>query len=86
QPETVSIHGRATRRANAATGHPSILLPRVTSSDEGDEARRLIDRAGREVEEVIGYAIPKPGVGSMLDVPSRVCMLPQLANRSDVIS
>jgi phosphotransferase system enzyme I (PtsP) len=30
----------------------------VTSLDEVDEARRLIDRASREVEEMIGYAIP----------------------------
>ncbi len=44
-------------RANAATGNLSILLPMVTSIDEVDEARRLIERAGREVEEMIGYAI-----------------------------
>jgi phosphotransferase system enzyme I (PtsP) len=37
-------------RANAATGNLSILLPMVTSIDEVDEARRLIERAGREVE------------------------------------
>lgn len=34
-------------RANAATGNLSILLPMVTSIDEVDEARRLIERAGR---------------------------------------
>jgi hypothetical protein len=32
----------------------------VTSLEEVDEARRLIDRASREVEEMIGYAIPRP--------------------------
>ncbi len=47
-------------RANAATGNLSILLPMVTSLEEVDEARRLIDRASREVEEMIGYAIPRP--------------------------
>ncbi len=50
-------------RANAATGNLSILLPMVTSIDEIDESRRLIERAGREVEEMIGYAIPKRGSG-----------------------
>ncbi len=54
--------------------------------DEVDEARRLIERAGREVEEMIGYAIPKPRIGVMLEVPSMVFMLPQLANRVDFIS
>ncbi|MCV5949619.1 phosphoenolpyruvate-protein phosphotransferase PtsP, partial [Escherichia coli] len=63
-----------------------ILLPMVTSLEEVDEARRLIDRASREVEEMIGYAIPRPRLGVMLEVPSMVFMLPQLASRIDFIS
>ena len=86
QPEIFLIQVRAMLRANAATGNLSILLPMVTSIDEIDEARRLIERAGREVEEMIGYAIPKPRIGVMLEVPSMVFMLPQLANRVDFIS
>lgn len=58
----------------------------VTSIDEVDETRRLIERAGREVEEMIGYAIPKPRIGIMLEVPSMIFMLPHLANRIDFIS
>ncbi|EPR6723951.1 phosphoenolpyruvate--protein phosphotransferase [Salmonella enterica subsp. enterica serovar Dublin] len=86
QPEIFLIQVRAMLRANAATGNLSILLPMVTSIDEVDEARRLIERAGREVEEMIGYAIPKPRIGIMLEVPSMVFMLPHLANRIDFIS
>ena len=86
QPEIFLIQVRAMLRANAATGNLSILLPMVTSLDEVDEARRLIERAGREVEEMIGYAIPKPRIGVMLEVPSMVFMLPQLAARVDFIS
>ena len=86
QPEIFLIQVRAMLRANAATGNLSILLPMVTSIDEIDEAKRLIERAGREVEEMIGYAIPKPRIGVMLEVPSMVFMLPQLANRVDFIS
>lgn len=81
QPEIFLVQVRAMLRANAATGNLSILLPMVTSLDEVDEARRLIDRASREVEEMIGYAIPRPRLGVMLEVPSMVFMLPQLANR-----
>ena len=86
QPEIFLIQVRAMLRANAATGNLSILLPMVTSLEEVDEARRLIDRASREVEEMIGYAIPRPRLGVMLEVPSMVFMLPQLANRVDFIS
>lgn len=86
QPEIFLVQVRAMLRANAATGNLSILLPMITSLEEVDEARRLIDRAGREVEEMIGYAIPKPHLGIMLEVPSMVFMLPNLANRIDFIS
>ncbi|WP_218802652.1 phosphoenolpyruvate--protein phosphotransferase [Klebsiella quasipneumoniae] len=86
QPEIFLIQVRAMLRANAATGNLSILLPMVTSLEEVDEARRLIDRASREVEEMIGYAIPRPCLGVMLEVPSMVFMLPQLASRIDFIS
>jgi len=86
QPEIFLIQVRAMLRANAATGNLSILLPMVTSLDEVDEARRLIDRASREVEEMIGYAIPRPRLDVMLEVPSMVFMLPNLASRVDFIS
>ncbi|HBV6660374.1 TPA: phosphoenolpyruvate--protein phosphotransferase [Klebsiella pneumoniae] len=86
QPEIFLIQVRAMLRANAATGNLSILLPMVTSLEEVDEARRLIDRASREVEEMIGYAIPRPRLGVMLEVPSMVFMLTQLASRIDFIS
>ncbi|SWD90767.1 phosphoenolpyruvate--protein phosphotransferase [Klebsiella pneumoniae] len=86
QPEIFLIQVRAMLRANAATGNLSILLPMVTSLEEVDEARRLIDRASREVEEMIVYAIPRPRLGVMLEVPSMVFMLPQLASRIDFIS
>lgn len=86
QPEIFLIQVRAMLRANAATGNLSILLPMVTSLEEVDEARRLIDRASREVEEMIGYAIPRARLGVMLEVPSMVFMLPQLASRIDFIS
>lgn len=86
QPEIFLIQVRAMLRANAATGNLSILLPMVTSLDEVDEARRLIDRASREVEEMIGYAIPRPRIGVMLEVPSMVFMLAQLSSRVDFIS
>ncbi|EQA3418329.1 phosphoenolpyruvate--protein phosphotransferase [Cronobacter dublinensis] len=86
QPEIFLIQVRAMLRANAATGNLSILLPMITSIDEVDEARRLIDRAGREMEEMLGYEIPKPRLGVMVEVPSMLFMLTHLARRIDFIS
>lgn len=86
QPEIFLVQVRAMLRANAATGNLSILLPMITSIDEIDEARRLIDRAGREVEEVLGYELPKPRIGVMVEVPSMVFMMGHLASRVDFIS
>lgn len=86
QPEIFLVQVRAMLRANAATGNLSILLPMITSIDEIDEARRLIDRAGREVEEVLGYELPKLRIGVMIEVPSMVFMMGHLASRVDFIS
>lgn len=86
QPEIFLIQIRAMLRANAATGNLSILLPMITSIDEIDDARRLIDRAGREVEEELGYQLPELRLGVMVEVPSMVFMLGHLAGRVDFIS
>lgn len=86
QPEIFLIQVRAMLRANAATGNLGILLPMVTSLEEIDEARRLIDRAGREVEEQLGYELPPTRLGVMIEVPSMIFMLSALAGRVDFIS
>lgn len=86
QPEIFLIQVRAMMRANAATGNLSILLPMVTNIDEIDEAKRLIERAAREVEEMIGYDIPRPRIGIMLEVPSMLFLLSHLTSRVDFIS
>lgn len=80
------IQVRALLRANVSTGNLSILLPMITSIEEIDEAKRLIDCAVREVEEVLGYEIPKPKIGVMLEVPSMIFLIPSLGTRLDFIS
>lgn len=86
QPEIFLIQVRAMLRANAGTGNLGILLPMNTSIEEVDEAKRLIDRAGREVEEMLGYVLPQPRLGVMIEVPSMIFMLPYLTSRVDFIS
>ncbi|MDN0112346.1 phosphoenolpyruvate--protein phosphotransferase [Yersinia mollaretii] len=86
QPEIFLIQVRAMLRANASTGNLGILLPMITSLEEVDEAKRLIDRAGREVQEVLGYELPQPKLGVMIEVPAMIFMLPYLKSRVDFIS
>ncbi|MEM6162143.1 phosphoenolpyruvate--protein phosphotransferase [Erwinia sp. P6884] len=86
QPEIFMVQLRAMLRANVASNNLSILLPMITGIEEIDEAKRLIDRAALEVEEMLGYAIPRPRIGVMIEVPSMIFMMGHLAQRVDFIS
>lgn len=86
QPEIFMIQVRAMLRANVASGNLSILLPMISHIDEIDEAIRLIRRAEREVEEMLGYIIPKPRIGVMIEVPSMLFMIQHLQSRIDFVS
>ncbi|CPR14048.1 phosphoenolpyruvate--protein phosphotransferase [Brenneria goodwinii] len=86
QPEIFLIQIRAMLRANARTGNLNILLPMVSSLDEIDEARRLIDQAAGEVEDLMGFPLPKPRIGIMIEVPSMIFLLSHLASRVDFVS
>lgn len=86
QPEIFLIQVRAMLRANAESGNLRILLPMVSSLDEVDEANRLIARAVEEVRELIGRELPVPRIGVMIEVPSMLFLLSQLASRVDFVS
>ncbi|KLU17027.1 MULTISPECIES: phosphoenolpyruvate--protein phosphotransferase [Xenorhabdus] len=86
QPEIFLIQLRAMLKANAQTGNLKILLPMVTSIEEIDEARKLIERAKIEVEQTLAETITMPQVGIMLEVPSAIFLLPQLKKRIDFVS
>lgn len=72
QPEIFLIQIRAMLRANAHSGNLHILLPMVSSLDEIDESRRLIDQAAGEVAEQLGSLQPRPRIGIMIEVPSMI--------------
>ncbi|MBE8597503.1 phosphoenolpyruvate--protein phosphotransferase [Xenorhabdus sp. BG5] len=86
QPEIFLIQLRAMLKANAQTGNLKILLPMVTSIEEIDEARKLIERAKVEVEQMLAETITMPQIGIMLEVPSTLFLLPQLKQRIDFVS
>lgn len=86
QPEIFLIQLRAMLKANAQAGNLKILLPMVTSIEEIDEARKLIERAKIEVEQMLAETITMPQIGIMLEVPSTLFLLPQLKQRIDFVS
>ncbi|MCK9780697.1 MULTISPECIES: phosphoenolpyruvate--protein phosphotransferase [Enterobacterales] len=86
QPEIFLIQLRAMLKANLEFKNLKILLPMVTSIDEIDEARTLLLRACDEVSRELKCECVTPPLGIMLEVPSLVFMLSQLANRVDFIS
>lgn len=86
QPEIFLIQLRAMLKANLEFKNLKILLPMVTSIDEIEEAKALLLRAYAEVSREMKCECILPPVGIMLEVPSLVFMLPQLAHRVDFIS
>ena len=86
QPEIFLIQLRAMLKANLEFKNLKILLPMVTSIDEIEEAKALLLRACAEVSREMKCECTLPPVGIMLEVPSLVFMLPQLAHRVDFIS
>lgn len=84
-PEIFLVQIRAMLRANEGLGNLRIMLPMVTSVSEVDEANSLLDRALNELQEE-GYAVERPLVGVMIEVPAAVYQLRRFAKRVDFIS
>ncbi len=72
---------------HSASGHPlDVMFPFITQVRELDECRKLLamelERARQE-----GFQPPKPiRIGTMIEVPSLLWQLPQLAGRVDFVS
>lgn len=76
---------RAMLRANARYGNLQLLLPMISGCKEVDDARELMERAhGELVHE--GKAARRPPLGVMLEVPSAIFQIGDLAKRVDFFS
>lgn len=84
-PEIFLVQVRAMLRAGEGLGNLRIMLPMVTSVHEVDEAIRQIDRALAELRDE-GFAIERPQVGVMVEVPAAVYQVRRFARRVDFIS
>ena len=85
-PEIFLVQVRAMLKANIGHGNLEIMLPMISSVTEVDDAIRLINQAYFEVSSESEQAVSKPKVGIMLEVPSVLFQLPELAKKVDFFS
>ena len=84
-PEIFLTQVRAMLRAAIDLDNLQIMLPMISGAAELDELKMLITRAHDELLEE-GYAVSMPRIGVMIEVPSAVYMIEELARRVDFIS
>jgi len=84
-PEIFMVQIRAMMKASEGLNNLRIMLPMISSVMEVDEALHLIYRAHSEVQEE-GFDIDMPEVGVMIEVPSAVFQIRELALRVDFLS
>ncbi|CAI3795639.1 phosphoenolpyruvate--protein phosphotransferase [Rheinheimera sp. MM224] len=88
-PEIFLVQIRAMLKANIGQGNLHILLPMISDLAEVDESLRLIKQATFELtDELAGTEVqlPKAKVGVMIEVPSIMYQLPELARKIDFCS
>lgn len=84
-PEIFLVQLRALLRASAGLGNMKLLLPMINSVSEVDDSLRLLRRAHHELIDV-GESISMPQVGVMIEVPSAVYQVREIARRVDFLS
>jgi phosphotransferase system enzyme I (PtsP) len=89
QPEIFLVQIRAMLRANLKYKNLRIMLPMISSIDEVYEAKRLINQAWSEIKHELGLTsetFPLPQLGVMVEIPSSMFIIPQLAAEIDFVS
>ncbi len=84
-PEIFLVQLRAMLRASAGLNNMDLLFPMINSVVEVDDAMRLLRRAHHELVDA-GVNISMPRVGVMIEVPSAVYQVRELARRVNFLS
>lgn len=96
-PEIFLVQVRAMMRASQHHKNLEIMLPMISNVSEVDESIRLINQAYFEVQAEIKAELgdsydglvdklPRPKIGIMLEVPSAIFQIEELAQRVDFFS
>lgn len=88
-PEIFLVQVRAMLRASIGLSNLQIMLPMISTVSEVQEAKRLVNQAYFEICEEVretGVELKMPKLGIMLEVPSVLYQLPQLAKHVDFFS
>ena len=89
QPEIFLVQIRAMLRANLPCQNLRIMLPMISAIEQVQEAKRLITQAWQEIKyelDLTSEAFSLPKIGVMLEVPSSIFIIPQLAEVVDFVS
>lgn len=84
-PEIFLLQVRAMLKASVGLNNLRIMLPMISNLSEIESAQHLIYRAVSEVQEE-GFQIEMPAVGVMIEVPSSVYLIQQIAQMVDFVS
>lgn len=84
-PDIFLMQLRAMLRASDGFSNLRIMFPMVTDLTELDHLLALFEKAFKEVQED-GFAIQRPQIGVMIEVPSSVYQAYEMAKRVDFLS
>jgi phosphotransferase system enzyme I (PtsP) len=84
-PDIFLTQLRAALRADIGISNLRLLLPMISDSNDLEQALALIDQAQRQLLEE-GFAVIRPPVGLMIEVPATLFQLQQLAQQVDFLS
>jgi phosphotransferase system enzyme I (PtsP) len=84
-PEIFLTQLRAAMRADLGIGNLRLLLPMISDIEDLEQALSLVQRAEQQLVEE-GYSINTPQIGLMIEVPSAILQLRQLAAKVDFLS
>ncbi len=85
-PEIFSAQIRAMLKASIGLNNLHILLPMITTISEVEECLYLIERALVEVQQEEQVKINRPKIGVMIEVPSMLLQLEDMASLVDFFS
>ena len=84
-PEIFLTQLRAALRADIGIGNLRLLLPMISDVDDIEQALTLLEQAQQQLVDE-GFAVNRPPVGLMIEVPAALFQLEQLASHVDFLS